>query len=141
MKHAITEIPMPHMKDARIRFTFNTKNLWKKKRKNLTCSFTFKNQGRKRGKKKRKNELEQKKQRLDERFAKLRQSVLASNNHTPTEIKIIPRRLQRREDIWPDHPIFMQRPKRKYPLLSLPKNRFRHLLQKLMIGNLSTCNW
>ena len=82
---AITEIPMPQMKDAQLDLHFNTvKFVEKEEEESAPVHLHLKIKDEKAEAEEEKKVLEQKKQWLDERFEKLRQSVLASNNNIPT---------------------------------------------------------
>ena len=82
---AITEIPMPQMKDAQLDLHFNKVNLVEKEEEeSAPVHLHLKIKDEKAEAEEEKKELEKKKQWLDERFEKLRQSVLASNNNIPT---------------------------------------------------------
>jgi len=82
---AITEIPMPQMKDAQLDLYFNNPNrVEKEEEESGPVHLHLKIKDEKEEAEDEKKELAQKKQWLDERFEKLRQSVLASNNNIPT---------------------------------------------------------
>jgi len=82
---AITEIPMPQMKDAQLDLHFNTTNfVEKEEEESAPVHLHLKIKDEKEEAEDEKKELERKKQWLDDRFEKLRQSVLASNNNIPT---------------------------------------------------------
>src|SRR5215203_3883002 len=82
---AITEIPMPEMKDAQLDLHFNTLNrVEKEEEESAPVHLHLKIKDEKEEAEDEKKELAKKKQWLDERFEKLRQSVLASNNNIPT---------------------------------------------------------
>ncbi|MGZ3851147.1 MAG: cell division protein FtsZ [Flavisolibacter sp.] len=82
---AITEIPMPEMKDAQMDLHFeNTVNfVEKEEEESAPVHLHLKIKDEKAEAEEEKKELEIKKQWLDDRFEKLRQSVLASNNNNP----------------------------------------------------------
>ena len=84
---AITEIPMPELKDAQMDLQFeNTVNFVEKEEdENAPVHLHLKIKDEKAEAEEEKKELEKKKQWLDDRFERLRQSVLASNNHNPKE--------------------------------------------------------
>jgi len=82
---AITEIPMPQIKDAQLDLHFNTVNFVEKEgEESAPVHLHLKIKDEKAEAEEEKKELAKKKQWLDERFDKLRQSVLASNNNIPT---------------------------------------------------------
>jgi cell division protein FtsZ len=81
-EEAITEIPMPEIKDAQIDLQFDAVNfVEKEEEKNAPVHLHLKIKDEKAEAEEEKKELEKKKQWLDDRFEKLRQSVLASNNN------------------------------------------------------------
>ncbi|HYE22027.1 MAG TPA: cell division protein FtsZ, partial [Verrucomicrobiae bacterium] len=81
-EEAITEIPMPQLKDAQIDLHFDTVNVVEKEEEeSAPVHLHLKIKDEKAQADEEKKELEKKKQWLDERFEKLRQSVLASNNN------------------------------------------------------------
>lgn len=78
----ITEIPMPEIKDAQIDLHFDSVNFVEKEEEETApVHLHLKIKDEKAEAEEEKKELEKKKQWLDERFEKLRQSVLASNNN------------------------------------------------------------
>jgi cell division protein FtsZ len=78
---AISEIPMPAIKDAQIDLQFDAVNfVEKEEEENAPVHLHLKIKDEKAEAEEEKKELEKKKQWLDDRFEKLRQSVLASNN-------------------------------------------------------------
>jgi cell division protein FtsZ len=79
---AITEIPMPEMKDAQLDLHFTT-TVEKEEEESAPVHLHLKIKDEKAEAEDEKKELERKKQWLDERFEKLRQSILASNNNAP----------------------------------------------------------
>jgi len=82
---AITEIPMPQMKDAQLDLHFNPVNfVEKEEEESAPVHLHLKIKDEKEEAEEERKELAKKKQWLDERFEKLRQSVLASNNDIPT---------------------------------------------------------
>src|SRR5579875_586195 len=84
---AITEIPMPQLKDAQVDLHFDTVNfveeklVEKEEEEIAPVHLHLKIKDEKAEAEEEKKELERKKQWLDERFEKLRQSVLASNSN------------------------------------------------------------
>lgn len=84
---AITEIPMPQLKDAQVDLHFDTVNfvdekvVEKEEEEIAPVHLHLKIKDEKAEADEEKKELERKKQWLDERFEKLRQSVLASNSN------------------------------------------------------------
>jgi cell division protein FtsZ len=80
-EEAITEIPMPELKDAQIDLQFEAINIVEKEEEeDAPVHLHLKIKDEKAEAEEEKKELEKKKQWLDERFDRLRQSVLASNN-------------------------------------------------------------
>lgn len=81
-EESITEIPMPQLKDAQIDLHFETVNVVEKEEEeNAPVHLHLKIKDEKAQAEEEKKELEKKKQWLDDRFEKLRQSVLASNTN------------------------------------------------------------
>lgn len=81
---AIAEIPMPAMEDAQIDLKFDAVNfVEEKEEESAPVHLHLKVKDEKAEAEEEKKELEQKKKWLDERFERLRQNVLASNNNTP----------------------------------------------------------
>jgi cell division protein FtsZ len=81
-EEAIVEIPMPAIKDAQIDLQFEAVNfVEKEEEENAPVHLHLKIKDEKAEAEEEKKELEKKKQWLDDRFEKLRQSVLASNNN------------------------------------------------------------
>ncbi len=84
-EETITEIPMPELKDAQMDLHFDTVNIVEKEEEETApVHLHLKIKDEKAEAEQEKKELEQKKKWLDERFERLRQNVLASNNDTPT---------------------------------------------------------
>jgi cell division protein FtsZ len=82
-EEAITEIPMPELKDAQIDLQFEAINIVEKEEEeDAPVHLHLKIKDEKAEAEEEKKELEKKKQWLDERFDRLRQSILASNNPT-----------------------------------------------------------
>jgi len=78
---AITEIPMPELKDAQIDLQFDTISfVEEKEEESAPVHLHLKIKDEKAEAEEEKKELEIKKQWLDERFERLRQNILASNN-------------------------------------------------------------
>jgi cell division protein FtsZ len=82
---AITEIPMPQIRDAQIDLHFekDVNIVEKEEDENAPVHLHLKIKDEKAEAEEEKKELEKKKQWLDDRFERLRQSVLASNNNNP----------------------------------------------------------
>jgi cell division protein FtsZ len=82
---AVTEIPMPQMREAQmdLHFENDINNVEKEEDESAPVHLHLKIKDEKAEAEEEKKELEKKKQWLDDRFERLRQSVLASNNNNP----------------------------------------------------------
>jgi cell division protein FtsZ len=83
-EESLVEIPLPELREAQIDLHFDAVNFVEKEEEETApVHLHLKIKDEKAEAEEEKKELEKKKQWLDERFEKLRQSVLASNNTTP----------------------------------------------------------